>query len=79
LQLDKKLLCIDEISGILDHTDACTEVVEMDRNPRIALHPEIRQYALDLIKLSVPLPQLQQCCHDFAQDRFGDIAGNSHH
>ena len=79
MRLDKKLLCVDEISGILNHTDACMEVVEMDRNPRIALHPKIWQYALDLIKLSVPLTQLQQCCHDFAQDKFGDITGNSHY
>ena len=55
------------------------EIVEMDCNPRIPLHPEIRQHALELVKLSVPLTQLQQCYHDFAQDRFGDVAGDTHY
>ena len=55
------------------------ETMEMDRNPHIPLHPDIRQYALELVKLSVPLTQLQQRCRDFARDRFGDVAGDTHY
>ena len=27
------LLCVDEILGVFDHTEACQQVTEMDRNP----------------------------------------------
>ncbi|KAG1777869.1 hypothetical protein EV702DRAFT_1196667 [Suillus placidus] len=75
----KKMLCIDEIAGIFDHTEACESLLQMDRDPQIGLHPEIRTYALSLVKLQVPITQLQQCCCDFAKDKFGDAPGNTHH
>ncbi|KAG0707973.1 hypothetical protein DFH29DRAFT_994602 [Suillus ampliporus] len=75
----KKMLCIDEIAGIFDHTEACESLLEMDCNPQIGLHPEIRTFALSLVKLQVPITQLQQCCHEFAKDKFGDAPGNTHH
>ncbi|KAG1743911.1 hypothetical protein EDB19DRAFT_1927409 [Suillus lakei] len=75
----KKMLCIDEITGIFDHTEACESLVQMDRDPRIGLHPEIRTYALSLVKLQVPITQLQQRCREFAKDKFGDAPGNTHH
>jgi len=62
------LLCIDEMSGVFDHTDACQQLTEMDRNPRIPLHPDIRNFALELLWMSVPLTQLQQRCHDYAKE-----------
>ena len=73
------LLCVDEILGVFDHTEACQQVMEMDRNPHIPLHPDLRNYALELLRMSVPLPQLQQRCHHYAKEQFGDIAGNAHH
>lgn len=66
--LDRKMLCINEISGILDHTEACESIVEMAHAPHIGLHPEIRAYALTLIELQVPITQLQQQCREFAKD-----------
>ncbi|KAG0693411.1 hypothetical protein DFH29DRAFT_881464 [Suillus ampliporus] len=75
----KKMLCIDKIAGIFDHTEACESLLEMDHNPQIGLHPEIRTFALSLMKLQVPITQLQQRCHEFAKDKFGDAPGNTHH
>lgn len=54
------MLCINEISGIFDHTETCDLLVEMTCTPRIALHPDIRTYALSLLELQVPITQLQQ-------------------
>jgi len=51
----------------------------MDCDPRIGLHPEIRTYALSLVKLQVPITQLQQHYREFAKDKFGDASGNTHH
>lgn len=51
----------------------------MDCNPRIPLHPNIRDYALELLRMNIPLTQLQQCCRQYAQERFGDSAGNQYH
>jgi hypothetical protein len=73
------MLCINEISGILDHTEACESIVEMARAPRIGLHPEIRAYALTLIELQVPITQLQQRCREFAKERFNNAPGDIHH
>jgi len=74
------LLCIDEMSGVFDHTDACQQLTEMDRNPRIPLHPDIQKFALELLRMSVPLTQLQQRCRDYTKERFGDqVAGDPHH
>ncbi|KAG1732822.1 hypothetical protein EDB19DRAFT_1831179 [Suillus lakei] len=75
----KKMLCIDKITGIFNHTEACESLVQMDRDPQIGLHPEIQTYTLSLVKLQVPITQLQQRCCEFAKDKFGDAPGNTHH
>ncbi|KAL4062260.1 hypothetical protein J3A83DRAFT_4195542 [Scleroderma citrinum] len=38
---NRMLLCIDEILGVFDHTDACQQLMEMDHNPQIPLHLDI--------------------------------------
>ncbi|KAG1783665.1 hypothetical protein EV702DRAFT_1040200 [Suillus placidus] len=78
-RIARKCYVLTEIAGIFDHTEAWESLLQMDRDPRIGLHPEIRTYALSLVKLQVPITQLQQHCHDFAKDKFGDAPGNTHH
>jgi hypothetical protein len=58
--IDKKMLCIDEISGVFDHTLACESLIVMACSSWIGLHPDIRTYALSLIELHIPITQLQQ-------------------
>ncbi|TEB21107.1 hypothetical protein FA13DRAFT_1757653 [Coprinellus micaceus] len=53
-------LVFDEICGIFDHSDACDAEVQMDRNPRVHLHPEVRALALKLVRENTPLPLLQK-------------------
>ncbi|RDB27252.1 hypothetical protein Hypma_004515 [Hypsizygus marmoreus] len=72
-----RMLTIDEISGILDHSTACTEVQEMDRNPSIGLHPELRNYALSLLRDNIPLTQLQHLCKKWAMARWNDCTGDN--
>lgn len=57
--LDPRLLTIDEISGIFDHGVQCQELIKMSRNPHIPLHPDMREYALSLLRQNILLTQLQ--------------------
>ncbi|KAG1724782.1 hypothetical protein EDB19DRAFT_1897860 [Suillus lakei] len=45
-----RLLTIDKISGIFDHCVQCQELIKMSCNPRIPLHPDMREYALTYAK-----------------------------
>ena len=76
---DISLLTIDEISGILDHSAACEDTNIMNRDPPMALHPELRAYALSLIKDNIPKTQLQQLCRRFAESQWPNQAGSNTH
>ena len=56
------LLTIDEISGILDHSPSCKQLLEMDQNASIPLHPDLKAFALSLLRDNIPLAQLRQMC-----------------
>ena len=56
------LLTINEVVGDFMHSAKCLEAVTMEHDPRIPLHPELREYVLALIRDQVPLPQLKQHC-----------------
>jgi hypothetical protein len=71
------LLTIDDIVGDFTHSAACLETVVMERNPRIPLHPELRAYALNLVRERVPLPQLKQHCRDWAHNKWGLAPGDT--
>lgn len=73
------LLTIDEVSGMLDHSSACEELVLMAKNPIIPLHPQLREYTLQLLRDLVPLNSLQLLCRKWSQDRFGTAPGNEHY
>ncbi|KAM6503401.1 hypothetical protein JOM56_000344 [Amanita muscaria] len=75
----KDFFTIDEISGILDHSVACQELLEMDRDPSIPLHPDLRLYALSLLRNNIPLSQLKALCKTWAMKHWGEEMGNNHH
>lgn len=64
------LLTIDEVVGDFTHSAECLNVVTMERNPRVHPHPELREYALALIRDRVPPPQLKQHCRDWSQNKW---------
>ena len=73
------LLTIDEISGILDHLPLCKQLLEMDRNASIPLHPDLKVFALSLLHDNVPLAQLRQMCKQWACQCWGDEQGDNHY
>ncbi|KAJ7188449.1 hypothetical protein C8R46DRAFT_879117, partial [Mycena filopes] len=79
MSLDPKsdLLTIDEIVGDFTHSAECQTLDEMDKNPPIPLHPELRAEALSLLRLRVPLAQLKQLCRAWAQAKWGSAVGDA--
>jgi hypothetical protein len=74
------LLSIDEIHGILDHSEACEETQVMDRNLATRLHPELHEFAMSLIQNNIPLIQIQLQCRDWAHRWWGaNVAGDAHY
>ncbi len=72
-----RLLTIDEISGILDHSPSCKQLLEMDRNASIPLHPDLKAFALSLLRDNIPLTQLRQMCKQWACQRWRDEQGDN--
>ncbi|KAK7050167.1 hypothetical protein R3P38DRAFT_3306410 [Favolaschia claudopus] len=64
------LLTIDHILGDFTHSPQCLETDTMSRNPRIALEPALREFALSLLRKNTPLPQLRQQCREFSRARW---------
>ncbi|KAJ7183914.1 hypothetical protein C8R46DRAFT_1210048 [Mycena filopes] len=79
MSLDPKseLLTIDEIIGDFTHSAECQMLDEMDKNPPIPLHPELRAEALSLLRLRVPLAQLKQLGRVWAQTKWGAAVGDA--
>ena len=71
------MVAIDEISGVYDHTDECTAQVEMERNPRLPLHADLREFALSLLRKNVPLSLLRSECSAWAQARWPGLPGDN--
>ena len=51
----------------------------MSKDPIIPLHPDVREYALSLLRNLVPIGRVWLLCHSWAKDRWGDSAGNAQH
>lgn len=64
------MIAVDEISGILDHSDLCDEQTVMERDPCVPLHPELRAYALGLLRKNTPLALLRTECLAWAEKRW---------
>ncbi|KAJ6459149.1 hypothetical protein C8R47DRAFT_994808, partial [Mycena vitilis] len=73
------LLTIDEVIGDFTHSAARLDTDEMLRTPRIPLHPDLRQYALSLLRKRIPLPQVRQHCREWAHTRWGMAVGDGSH
>ncbi|KAF9552532.1 hypothetical protein CPC08DRAFT_646787 [Agrocybe pediades] len=71
------MLAIDEISGIFDHSDLCMEQIEMERDPPIPIHPELRQFALEQLRKNAPLSLLRSECAAWANLRWPNEVGNN--
>ena len=77
---DKILLTVDEIYGILDHSEECEKHQVMTRNPVTKLHPELREFAMSLIRNNIPLTQIQLQCRNWACNWWGpNVAGDAHY
>jgi hypothetical protein len=63
------MIAIDEITGFFDHSELCLEQIEMERNPRIPLHPELREYGLGLLRKNVPLSLLRSECLSWGENK----------
>ncbi|KAJ7748874.1 hypothetical protein B0H16DRAFT_1319578, partial [Mycena metata] len=77
--LDSIILTIDEVAGEFSHSAECLQMTEMEVNPRIPLHPELREYALSLYRILVPMSQVKQLCCAWAEKKWGSVSGDGSH
>src|SRR5271168_4200805 len=70
------MIAIDEVAGICDHAEFCREQLEMERNPRIPLHPDLCEYGLGLLQKNVPLSLLRSECLSWGDEKWGGLPGN---
>ena len=71
------MLVIDEISGMLDHSPACQQLIEMSKNPIIPLHPDLREHALSLLRSLTPISHVCLLCRTWATKCWGDNPGDA--
>ena len=71
------MLVIDEISGMLDHSPACQQLIEMSKNPIIPLHPDLREHTLSLLRSLTPISHVRLLCRTWATKRWGDNPGDA--
>ncbi|KAM6494944.1 hypothetical protein JOM56_009567, partial [Amanita muscaria] len=74
-----KVLAINEIAGILEHSDACQDVIQMDQKPSIPLHPELWEYALSLLRDRIPISRVRILCREWSMSKWGNSPGDVHH
>ncbi|KAJ7136679.1 hypothetical protein C8R44DRAFT_608573, partial [Mycena epipterygia] len=74
--LKSGILIVDEIVSNFTHSTECLSLKEMENPPPIPLHPELREYALSLLCIRVPLSQLKTLCHEWAQNKWGSAVGD---
>ncbi|RXW16666.1 hypothetical protein EST38_g9180, partial [Candolleomyces aberdarensis] len=72
------MLGIDEISGILGHSEKCLETMEMEHDPTIPLHPDVRDYALKLLQNKAPISLLRSECAKYSEERWPGSPGDNH-
>ena len=59
---------------------ACEETVSMISTPPVQLHPDLCEYAMSLLRVNMPLTQIQLQCREWAKTRWGpNVAGDSHY
>jgi hypothetical protein len=55
------------------------EQTEMWRDPHIPIHPDLRTYALGLLREKTPLAVVREKARQFAVERWGDAPGSEHY
>lgn len=50
--------------------------MDMSKEPRIPLHPDLRQHALSLLRTNMLLPQFRQQCREWSNARWGTSPGD---
>ena len=77
--IDGRLIVVNEISGVLDHSADCQAQVEMYKDPIIPLYPDVQKYLEDLATKNILLTQMQHLCKEFALKQWGDTQGDTLH
>ncbi|KAJ8085883.1 hypothetical protein PM082_004702 [Marasmius tenuissimus] len=75
-------IAINQLSGVLLHSEACQVLFDVENDPPIPLHPLVRSWALELILQGSSLYFLRTEIKEFVQQIFGEDAGRgskSHH
>ncbi|KAF9017502.1 hypothetical protein BDZ89DRAFT_961037 [Hymenopellis radicata] len=70
------IVAILGISGVLTHSDACISKTDLENKPRFPLHPDVRNYALSLLRERAPISMVRAQCKKFAEARWGAAMGN---
>ena len=77
LAVAQETIAVNSIHGILSHTDRCEQERTTSRDPRINLHPSIRDFALNELRSGLPLHLLQIKCRAEAVRLWGESFGDS--
>ena len=55
------------------------EMILMDQKPAIPLHPELREYALSLLRDRIPISRVRLLSREWSIKRWGGTPGDTHH
>ncbi len=72
-------VAILEISGILSHSEACRQREDMEHPPRIPLYPDVRKYALCLLRERALINMIRSQCKKYSSSRWGNTVGDNHY
>ncbi|KAL0056862.1 hypothetical protein AAF712_016522 [Marasmius tenuissimus] len=68
-------IAINQLSGVLSHSEACQVLFDVEKDPPIPLHPLVRSRALELILQGSSLYFLRTEIKEFVQQTFGEDVG----
>ncbi|KAJ8508307.1 hypothetical protein ONZ45_g9395 [Pleurotus djamor] len=71
-------IAFNEISGFLTHSSPCEETTSTSKTPIIPLNPEIRDYALGLLRKFIPWAQVRLLARDWASKKWGNLIGDQY-
>ncbi|KAL0576178.1 hypothetical protein V5O48_005795 [Marasmius crinis-equi] len=70
-------VAINQITGVLSHSDACQVLLDVENDPPIPLHPLVRSRALELILHGSSLYFLKSEIKEFVKQTFGEDTHSS--
>ncbi|KAL6307979.1 hypothetical protein BKA93DRAFT_707554, partial [Sparassis latifolia] len=74
-----KLISVDEVASILDHNDTCQQATEMLHSPCLPLHPDLRDYAMSLLRRREPIRLVRSKCLSWAKEHWQEQQGDGSH